>query len=342
MESYHRSKPNDSRWLPMLCAAAGTLLLAFVPSGAWLARAQTPEAQLLAQAFKALLTVLLLTVVPALWARLAHTVSPWMLAAFGVLAFGGGMLVSGDAKFALYTLMLIALPGAGLYLLQRLRLSNFRTVIYGSFLILAALFGYLCLPGLIEKGDGYGWFRDAVGLFRQTLEPLNMMDVEVAGVKVSELIEAYRDNAEAASVPMMLTASMTASLSNTLLSHLWNRNGGAVLTALPRFEDWRCERWYVILTSALAVGALLLSMFGRGTAYGLSSAAEVLWRLPCMLAGLCTVRKIGVQLRRGWIMWIALGALMILPAIAGMLLTVLGMLSSLRKPMNTGENGGQL
>lgn len=342
MESYHRSKPNDSRWLPILCAAAGTLLLAFVPSGAWLARAQTPEAQLLARAFKALLTVLLLTVVPALWARLAHTVSPWMLAALGVLAFGGGMLVSGDAKSALYTLLLIALPGAGLYLLQRLRLSNFRTVIYGSFLILAALFGYLCLPGLIEKGDGYGWFRDAIGLFRQTLEPLGMTDVEVAGVKVSEIIETYRDNAEAATVPVMLSAAMAASLSNTLLSHLWNRHGGAALTALPRFEDWRCERWYVILTAVLAIGTMLLSLFGWSTANGLASVAEELWRLPCMLAGLCTVRRIGVRIRRGWIMWIAIGALLMLPTVTGMVLSVLGMLSSLRKPLNTGENGGQL
>lgn len=326
----------------MLCAATGTLLLAFVPSGAWLSRAQAPEAQLLARMFKAFLTVLLLTVVPALWARLAHTVSPWMLPALGVLAFGGGMLASGDAKSALYTLLLIALPGAGLYLLQRLRLTNFRTVIYGSFLILTALFGFLCLPGLIEKGDGFVWFRDTVGLFRQMLEPLRMTDLEFAGIKVSELIEAYRDNAEAVCVPMLLTAAMAASFSNTLLSHVWNRNGGAALTKLPPFEDWRCERGYVIFTALFAIVMLFLSMLGWKTADALASVGETLWRMPCMLAGLCAVRRLGRRFGRGWIIWIAVGALLILPYIAGIVLPMLGMMSSLRKPMNTGENGGQL
>jgi hypothetical protein len=49
-----------------------------------------------------------------------------------------------------------------------------------------------------------------------------------------------------------------------------------------------------------------------------------------------------VRIRRGWIMWIAIGALLMLPTVTGMVLSVLGMLSSLRKPLNTGENGGQL
>ena len=341
METFHHSKSNDLRWLLILGAVSGTFLLAFVPSDAWM-HAEEPSVELLARLVKAVLTVLLLTVVPALWARVAQTVSVGMLIALGALAFGCGFLFSGNGKGALYTLLLIALPGAGLYLLQRLKISNFRTVVYGSFLILIALFGYRCLPGMIENGDGFGWFREAVGLVRKSLEPFDVMEYKITGFTLGEILDTYRDSAEEACVPMMLSASMAASLSNTLLSHLWNRNGSVALTPLPKFEDWRCERWYVILTTVFVFGSVLLSLFGWRAIDGVASVAEELWRLPCMLAGLCAIRKIGTRSGRGWILWIAIGALLILPAITGIILTGIGILASVRKPMNTGENGGHL
>lgn len=342
MEIYNRSKPTEYRWLMLLCAAVGTILLVFVSSDARSISAQTPAVELVHRLGRVLSAILLLAIVPSLWARIAHTVSAWALAGLAALTFGGGMLIGGGAKAALYTTLLIALPGAGLYLLQRLHLSNFRTVLYGSFVILVALFCRVCLPGMIETGDGYGWFRDALGLLQKTAESHEAMLQEIAGLRITDMIEVYRDYAEAVCVPMLLTAAMAASFSNTLLSHVWNRNGGAALTKLPPFEDWRCERGYVIFSAVFAIVMLFLSMLGWKTADALASVGETLWRMPCLLAGLCAVRRLGRRVGRGWIIWIAVGMLLILPYIAGIVLPMLGMMSSLRKPMNTGENGGQL
>ena len=340
METYIRSKPNDFRWLITLGAAAGTLLLVLV--SAWNPRPELPGATLMFLMIKALLTLVVLTVVPSLWARSAAVVSPWILLGLAALSFGCGMLVFRDAKTAGYAALLCTLPGVGLFALQKLGISNFRTVLYGSFVILAALYCRFCLPGLLETGDGYAWFRNAVTLLGKSIEPTGLLEASFAGVKLSDVIELYRDSAEAICISAMLAGAMAASLSNTLLSHLYNRNGGAALTPLPRFAQWRCERWYVILSAVLAIGTYLLGMFGWETASALFSAADVLWRLPCMLAGLCAVRDIGLHMGRGWIVWIALGMLVMLPSVGGILLVVIGMLASLRKPLNTGKNGGQI
>ena len=340
MEACNRSKLNDLRWLFTFGAAAGTLLLVLIP--AWDPRPELPGEELMLLLLKALLTLVLLTVVPSLWARSAATVSPWMLPVFAALSFSCGMLVFRDVKTAAFAALLCTLPGVGLYALQKLLISNFQTVLYGSFVILAALYCRFCLPGLLETGDGYAWFRNAFGLFGKSLESAGILEAGFAGMKLSDVIELYRDNAEAICVSLMLTGGMAASLSNTLLSHLYNRKGGATLTPLPRFAQWRCERWYVIFSAVLAIGTFLLSMFGWETANALSSAADVLWRMPCMLAGLCAVRDAGLRMNRGWIILIAVGMLVMLPSVGGILLVVLGMLASLRKPLNTGKNGGRL
>lgn len=343
MEYCDQTKSRDLRWLLALGAAAGTFLLIFVPSDRWLNGGAAPGNALTAALLKLILTVVLLTIVPALWARLAQRVSPWTLVFLSGLAYGSGVLLSGDAISALYAAALVVLPGLGLYALHRMRLSNFRTVIYESFLILAGMFVCACLSDLIREGDAYRSAKQILALYEETLAGLNLEFAEIGGSELlstaQELVRMLKLSAEMIAVPMMLSAAMVAGLSNTLFSHLLNRRGGAVLTELPRFEDWRCERWYVIMIAIFSIVTATLSFSGVQAAMSLTPVAEVLWRMPCTLAGLCTIRKIGLRIGRGWILWIAVAMLIVLPPITGMILTLLGMLSSLRNRTNVGEDG---
>ena len=345
MESCKRNRSTDLRWLLALCAAAGTFLLAFVPSGAWLSGTATPDGQLLAVFFKQALTVLLMLIVPALWARLAFRTMPWILAVLAGFAFGCGLLFEGSAKDALYTLLLLALPGVGLYGLQRFRIGNFRTVLYESFLILAALFGYACLRDLIREGDAFLSTKWILSRYGEILDGYATVDLDVYSAQIlstlRETVDAYRLSPEIVCVPALLLPSMAAGLSNTLFSHLMNRRGGADLTRLPAFADWRCERWYVILIAVFSIVTLILRLSRVQNAEALAAVADPLWRLPCSLAGLCTVRSIALRLRKGWIFWISVAVLLTIPFVGMLLLTVIGMLSSLKKPSNVGEDGNR-
>ena len=343
MENCNRSELSDRLWPYLLGTAAGTLLTALVACGPGNHGASAVGEMFGEIVLRAIALVLLLWIVPALWARLAHRVSPWVLLALAAFAFGCGILFSGDAMTALYATLLIALPGAGLFGLQKLRLSNFRTVLYESFVILAALFGFLCLDNMIRFGDAYRSFRNVIGLYGKVLAEWNALLEELGGTQISsviaELIAEIRQYPEVIFMPMLLIAAMTAGLSGTLFSHLFNRNGGAALSPLPPFELWRCERWYVLLSVGLTFVTMLLSILQSPSAEALSGVASVLWRIPCSLAGLCTVRYLGQQTGRKWIFWIAVGLLIVLPSAAVMLLALIGMLSAMRKPTNVGEDG---
>ncbi len=347
MESCNRTKPTD-RIRPYLLAAAalGTLALAFVPSGAWLGGATQPEAILFASVAKQLLTVLLLCVVPSVAARLAHRISPWVLLGLTAFAFGAGLLVTGNPADALCTAALCALPGAGLYGLQRMKLSNFRTVIYASFVNLAALFVFVCLRDLIRSGDAYASYKQVVGLYGDVLNRLAVSAGPTGELGLTEdtasIARMLRSNAGAYCTAILLMPAMATALSNVLLSHLFNRHGGADLMKLPPFAEWRCERRYVIFACVFLLATMLLGMFGWHTADALSGIAAVMWRMPCMLGGLCTVRRLGVQFGRKWLFWAAIVLLVLLPTAASVMLTLLGFLSALRKPMNAGEDGKRI
>ena len=58
-----------------------------------------------------------------------------------------------------------------------------------------------------------------------------------------------------------------------------------------------------------------------------------------MLGGLCAMRRLGARFKRMWIFWVSIALLITLPPAGGFLLTMLGFLSGLRKPMNAGEDG---
>jgi len=343
MEFCNRTKSTDRIWLSLSAAALGTLALAFVSSDAWLGGMTQPAAMLLASFVKQLLTVMLLLIVPSLTAWLAHRMSPWAILGLIVFAFGAGLLVTGNLTDALYTTALCALPGAGLYGLQRLKLSNFRTVIYASFVNLAALFIFVCLRDLIRSGDAYASYKQLVGAYGDLMNRLALSADPTGGLGLSTdsetIVKMLRVNADAYCVAILLVPAMTAGLSNVLFSHLFNRRGDADLVKLPPFSEWRCERGYVIFAGVFLLATMMLGMFGWHTADALSGIAAVMWRMPCMLGGLCAARRLGARFRRMWIFWVSIALLVTLPLAAGVMLTLLGFMAALRKPMNAGEDG---
>ena len=347
MESCKQRKSTAAYWLPALGAAAGALLLVFVPSGVWLSVGKTAaaDAQLGASLLKQALTVLLLLAVPALWARTAQIVSPWMLLFLSGMTVGFGMMLLADLRSALFAAMPVVIPGVGLYALQRVKLSNFRTVLYESFLTLVGLYGLVCLPDLIEHGDAYLEVKRIAGLYGQVFDALVQSSASAEGSAadavrmLKELIDSYRMNADLICVPVLMGPAMAAGLSATLLSHRLNRNGGAELSPLPRFQDWRCERWYVMGAAAFSLGASLARFSGSQTAEAIAGVAQTALLLPCALAGLAAIRRISRRANRNWPFVLACAGLVLLPGFILNLLMILGILSSLVIRKNVGEDG---
>lgn len=351
MDFYKRAESKDLRWLLLIGAAAGTAALGFVPSGAWLAIAKDgdPAALLMAYALKQALTVLLLCAVPALWARLGHRMSYWSLVGLSAIAFGIGFWITKDARTALYTLLLVALPGVGLFALQKLLLNNFRTVLYESVIVLLALFGYVCLPDLIANGDAYLPFRTVIGAYERLAGEMQTVLASMGGTlpygdlsALAEMAAEYRLNAEVFGVPVLMIPAMAAGLSNVLLSHLMNRRGGAELTQLPPFAQWRCSRTFVIAAAVFGIVSFFLRFTGWYGMEALAGAASILWRFPCALAGLCAIRRLSLRVHKGWIFAIACCIAAAIPMMSLPVLALLGMLSSMRKQTNVGEDGTKL
>ena len=350
MDTFDREQEKDRRWLLLLGAAAGTAALGFVPSAAWLAVPDGDASSLLfASAAKQVLTGMLLFAVPALWARLAHRTSIWSLIGLCAVAYGVGYFVSKDSVQALYTLLLCALPGVGLYALQRLGLNNFRTVLYHSAIVLIALFGYVCLPDLIANGDAYLPFRALIGAGERVVrETLDLLGTTEGAALYSDyatfldLLSAYRLNAESFGVPLLMIPAMTAGLSNVLLSHLMNRGGEVKLNKLPPFAQWRCERVFVIAASVFAVLTFFLQYTEWNGTAALAGVGSMLWRMPCGLAGLCAMRALSIRVKKGWLFVIVCCASATMPLMALPLFAVIGMLASLRNRTNVGEDGTQL
>ena len=350
MESYQHEQSKDLRWLLLLGAAAGTLLLGFVPSAAWLTVAGDgdPLALLLSFVVKQVLTVLLLCAVPSLWARLAQRTNAFSLLGLSLLAYGVGFWTTKDPVQALYTLLLVALPGVGLYAVQKLGCSNFRAVLYESAILLVALFGYVCLPDLIANGDAYLPFRTVIGAYeqivKQTQTLLGIAESDTVYADLAALLDMtaeYRLNAEAFGVPVLLVPAMAAGLSNVLLSHLYNRHGGVELKPLPPFSEWRCERPFVIAAVVFALVTFFLQYTGWNGVQALAGVGSILWRLPCALAGLCAVRRLSMRAKKNWIFVIACCVLGGMPLMALPVIAILGLLASLRNRTNVGEDGTQ-
>ncbi len=344
METYKRPQSNSLRWLWVLAACAGTLLLTFVPSGAWLdvPNEGEPALYLLACFLKQFLTVALLLIVPALLSRAAYAAGAYVLAGFALLSFGAGYLLSHDWIAALCTMLLVMLPGAGLYVLFRLRLNNFRTVLYGSVLVLFALFGYICLKDLIESGNAYLPFKTIITAYERVfraVQPDAATFGNVYGAAVAELIDAAKLAPEAIGLPVLVIPAMCAGLSNVLFSHLMNRDGAADLAALPPFSQWRCERVFVYASAGFALVTYVLAMMNVNGMDTLANIALLVWRFPCALAGLSALRALSIHVKKTWIFIIVCVASAVMPGFGLTVLSLVGMFASIGRRMNNRKDG---
>ena len=346
MDFYKRPQSNTRRWLWPVAAAAGTLLLVFAPSGAWLNPPADagPAAVLSAVFVKQLLTVALLLIVPAFISRATHTTGLPVLPVLGLLAFGFAYLLTRDIWSALCSLLLILLPGAGLYVLQKLQISNFRTVLYESVFVLFALFGYLCLKDLIVNGDAYLPFRSVIAAYQQLIEQLTPFVSGESGASVyesflTELIGEAKLSPESIGLPALTVPAMCAGLSNVLFSHLFNRDGSAELVALPPFSEWRCERVFVFAATGFALVTYFLALAKVNGMDTLASIAMLVWRFPCALAGLSAARRLSLRTRKNWIFIVICVAAFVLPGFGMTLLPLLGMIASIGNRINDRKDG---
>ena len=248
---------------------------------------------------KIVLLIPLLCVTPALWARSAWRLHPMALAGLTLFLFAFGALLTHNALQGLYLVGLLAPSGILLYGMQRWKLSNFKVVFYGSILLLFGLFIYVCLPSYFAYGDAFLPLRNAITdyriVFEQTAAELSAIDVN--GLlrpmieSVSEATLAMKLDADQYLVAYLYYPAAIATLSNALLSYLWNRKGGAQLIPLRSFSDWMVESQYVIGVVLLSILSYILVFSGVSFGSGLVRIAYVLWMLPMGLLGLCTVKK---------------------------------------------------
>ena len=343
MDFYKRPQPNTRRWLWLICAFAGTLLLAFVPGTAWLNLPESSDPLLLlfVCALKQLLTAALLLIVPALIAHAAHTNGLFVLPLIGFAAFGFAYLLTRDLTSALCTLLLIALPGVGLFVLQKRKLSNFRTVLGLSALTLFALFGYLCLKDLIENGNAYLPFKQVVLLYERMVKGIEtyFSPNDAYFQAIADLIAEAKLTSEAIGLPALVIPAMCAGLSNVLFSHLFNRGGDADLAELPPFSEWRCERMFVYIATGFALLTYILALLNVNGMDTLASIALLVWRLPCGLAGLSAVRRLSLRTHKTWIFIIICCAAFTLSTFGLTMLSLLGMIASIGNRMNDRKDG---
>lgn len=295
---------------------------------------------------RTLLFVPLWMIVPSLWARAAHTAQPVILALLSLVAFGTGFLLTRSAPEALYDLALIAPAGILLYVMQRWKLSNFRIVLYGSVALLFGLFVRVSVPTLLSDGDAFLPMRDAVAAYRvlwneAVADPTVMRALSGAGMpaeQLGETLTALKLNAEQYLIGILYYPAAIAALSNCLMSHLYNRRGGAELVKLKPFSEWRVEPAYVYGTLALTAVAYVLTFAGVGYGVALTQLAFAVWTLPMSLAGLCTLKR-WLKGRPGVFALACVGTAL-LYTVLGQMLAIVGFMGFMQDRLKERMQGG--
>ena len=216
-------------------------------------------------------------------------------------------------------------------------------MLYTSVLTLFALFAYVCLPSYFESGNAYLPFKNVIVFYERMIEDLQPAAAALGGsdtyTTVLALVTELKLSPDAIGVPILCVPAMTAGLSNVLFSHLFNRRGGADLIALPPFSEWRCERLYVYLTMGFALVTYALSYFDISGIDALASIAMLVFTMPCALAGLSALRRLSLRLKKGWLFVIFCIAPALMPSFGMTLLSVIGMIASIRTQTTDRKDG---
>lgn len=351
MENYTRSDSQPS-YIWTVLAAAATVALCAVPylnipvhaaasDGADISAASEILVNFIV---KAILMIPLLCVTPALWTRSAWRSRPAFLAILSLLAFGIGVVFGGSVAEGAYSLLLAAPYSIVLFFLQKEKSTNFQCVFYGSVLLLISLFGRICGPSLAAEGDAFlplknlaaayetEW-NNVVGLMQGLAEPQQ----EILGL-FSDTLKQLRVYPEVSMLQFLYYPSALAALCNVLLSHLFNRRGGADLRKLPPFEEWTVESGYFYGSLVLTVIAYILTMTGVSYGMGLLQVAYAIWMLPLALAGLCAIKH--WTKRRVWIFVLVCVFSVSMFSVFGQMLAVVGMLRFMYQRMRRRMQGG--
>ncbi len=336
----------------VLLAAAATAALCFLPHlHLAFQAAEAEDAELMkafgtltAFAIQAVLMIPLLCVTPALWARSAWRTHPAALGLLALVAFATGHMAGGFAQEGLYAMLLITPAGVLLYGMQRAGFSNFRIVFYGSVVLLAGLFCQICLPSMIAEGDAFLPLRNLVSAYetewKYMTELMTGIDASQrdAAMTIGDMITELKIYPEVSMLQLLYYPAAFAALSNGLLSHLFNRKGGADLKKLPPFEDWQVESGYFYGTLVLTVVAYILTMTGVSYGMGLLRVAYAMWLLPMSLAGLCALKRWTKS--RPWMFILICVFTGLMYSMIGQLLAIFGMLSFMQQRMKRRMQGG--
>ena len=320
----------------LLLSAATHINLSFITAETESAKATF---ELLGFILRIAAVVPLLCVTAAFWSRAAWATGPLMLAILTGLSYGAGLMFEKSYTGALYYVGMIAPAGIILYYLQRYQFSNFYTVFYLSIAFLAGLFIRVSLPSLIENGDAFLPMKDMVEAYR------TLWEASAEGLLSEEMISAMKETltelklgSDQYLIELLYYPSAFAALANVLLSHLLNRNGGAILVPLPSFEEWTVERGYVYGSLILTVISYILALSKVRYGSGLLQIAYLVWMLPMSLAGLCYLKK--RTKGKTWLFVLLTILSISMYSIFGWALSLMGMIGFFRKEQERRQGGG--
>lgn len=335
----------------VVLAAAATAALCYLPHLRLAFSAVEEDAKLMAAfgtlttfAIQAILMLPLLCITPALWARSAWRTHPAALVLLALVAFATGHIAGGTVQEGLYAMLLIAPAGALIYGMQRMKLSNFRVVFYGSIALLAGLFGQICLPSMLAEGDAYLALKNLVSAYEVEWNYMAELMIGIdasqreATQAIGDMLAELKIYPEVSTLQLLYYPAALAALANGLLSHLFNRRGGADLQKLPPFEEWQVESGYFYGTLALTAVAYILTMTGVSYGMGLLRVAYAMWLLPMSLAGLCALKR--WTKGRAWVFVLACVFTGLFYSMVGQMLAILGMLSFIQQRMKRRMQGG--
>lgn len=345
MESINSSRRDGKKYGSVLLALLATAVLGLVP---FLKISPVgTEAEMAAVVVNALLgsllTLLLMAIVPSLWAYACRRTQPlWVAVLTAVLLAVSYWATEGDWTVSLCTVGMVLIPSVGMIILQNRRGSNFQVVAYGALLLLIGFGVRVCLPSLLKEGDSFAAVRAVVDAYYMLCEPTlrsaaGILLQEEAVELLLDTVVHFRTYAELYVMMYLYEAAAGLALCNGLLVHAFNRKQRVDLVALPPFREWRVERGYFYGSSALLAVSLVLYLCNVSAVEGLLNVMTSVWSYPLMLAGLCACRRIAKD--RVWLFIIVCVAVVTLPYMAS-ILSAIGLFSTISDIRKAREEQG--
>jgi len=235
---------------------------------------------------------LFLIIAPATWAYAGARTKPyWMLLPAAAFAYGMFTFepVVVAAAFSLGALIAAVL----LYTLLTHGFSNSDTVLILCGVFLIALYGAICLPGLLEGRAAYADIQAQVGdlrsLYRAAEPQLAQLNPE--GVKlILATMDTIYEAVPTGFVAVLCIFASVLGLSNLLFFRAFCRKQTQItLTPMRAFRDWTLPRSMTLGLFALLIGSIILEFTGWAFAESFSVTANILLGIPLFLQGISVV-----------------------------------------------------